>query len=482
MSEKPAYILKSLIIFLPLAFLISCRSKPDILLPPFFSENMVLQQRTDAPIWGWAEPGSTVSITTSWDGRRYEGRADSSGKWKIRVRTPEAGGPYSLTVGKAREKKIGNVMIGEVWLCAGQSNMEIPMSGYPSEPFHLADDAISRSANPLVRLYTVPRALHMREQSMTKPADWKTAEPGSVAGFSAVAYFFGKILSDRLKVPVGLVNISYGGSPAEAWMNEEALREFPEISLSGPGDSVQMNKLTPTAIHNAMMHPFEGFAIRGFIWYQGESNYERPGAYESIFPRLVSQFRKDFGQGDLPFYYCQIAPYDYTLLPPGHKEERYNSAYLRDAQRRSLPKIPNSGMAVLMDVGEEKLIHLNAKETVGERLSNMALAGTYGIGGIVHKSPAFDRMTVKGSEVTLYFRDAPKGLSSFGKPLTNFEMAGADRLWKPAAAVIEGDRVKLKSDEIRDPIAVRYAFRNYVKGDLFGQDGLPVSSFRTDDW
>lgn len=473
---------KHALVALCLLLLAGCRRGPDILLPPFFSDNMVLQQQTEAPIWGWAKPGTTVRITTSWDKRSHTGLADSLGRWKIRVRTPAAGGPYSLVVGQSRERRIENVMIGEVWLCSGQSNMEIPMKGYPDEPLHQNDEAVSRSSEPMIRLYTVPRALHLRKQDLAKGAGWEQADPGSVAGYSAIAYYFGRMLHDRLKVPIGLVNISYGGSPAEAWMSEEALREFPEVRIPPPGDSAHMNKLTPTAIYNAMLHPFAGFAIKGCIWYQGESNYERPGSYERIFRALVTQWRNEFGRGEFPFYYCQIAPYDYTLLPPHHQEERYNSAYLRDAQRSALGKIPNSGMAVLMDLGEEKNIHLQEKNTIGKRLADMALARTYGIPGIAHKSPAFERMSVDGNAVTLYFSDAPGGLSSKGKPLTLFEVAGSDRVWRQADAVITGDRVMLTSKEVGRPVAVRYAFRNFVRAELFSAEGLPVSSFRTDDW
>jgi sialate O-acetylesterase len=285
-----------------------------------------------------------------------------------------------------------------------------------------------------------------------------------------------------LHVPIGLISDCYGGSSAEAWMDPEGLKDFPEIKIPAKTDSIKAVSRTPTTLYNGMLNPVIGYGIKGCIWYQGESNYDHPDQYEKLFPAMVKRWRQLWQQGDFPFYYVQIAPYDYTQLPPYNAGGKYNSAYLRDAQRKSLNTITNSGMAVLLDVGEQATIHPPRKEQAGTRLAYLALAQTYGIKGFDYASPLYKAMSMEGSRAIIRFEHAENGLTSWTKPLQYFEIAGKDKTFYPAQAIIAGSTVVVSSPLVKEPVAVRYAFKDFVTGDLFGTNGLPASSFRTDDW
>lgn len=447
-----------------------------------FTDHMVLQQQTAVAIWGWAKAGSDVSVVPSWDKRKYSVKAAADGKWKIRVNTPKAGGPYEISISDGKALVLKDILIGEVWFCGGQSNMEMPMKGFKGQPIIGSNEAILKAANPKIRLYTVPRSSVTERQNNTKTSEWKAAAPETVANFSATAYYFGRLLSEMLQVPVGLINDSYGGSSIEAWMSPEQLRLFPEVKIPAKTDIIKEVSRTPTTLYNGMLYPVIGFGIRGAIWYQGESNYDRAERYEELFPAMVKAWREAWGIGEFPFYYAQIAPYNYAQLPPYRTGGKFSSAFIRDAQRKSLAKIPVSGMAVLMDIGEENSIHPANKEQGGTRLAYLALGNTYGIKGFSYASPAYESMSVKDNTVVLKFQHVANGLTSFGKSLTLFEIAGADRKFYPATAKISGSSVTVSADQVKNPVAVRYAFKDFVTGDLFGTDALPVSSFRTDDW
>jgi sialate O-acetylesterase len=453
-----------------------------IILPSFFGDNMVLQQKTDAAIWGSAKANSTVQVITSWNKKKYSVKTDPAGKWNIKIATPVAGGPYDITISDGDPVTLHNVLIGEVWLCSGQSNMEMPMKGFRDQPVLGSNDAIFNSANEQIRLYIVPRSVKTQPQDTSKNSAWKIAQPETVSNFSATAYYFGRILQQQLKIPIGLVNISYGGSPAEAFMSAASLKEFPEIKIPSQADSAKVNNKVATTLYNGMLHPFIGFTIRGCIWYQGETNYDRPDQYEKLFPAMVKEWREEFGQGDFPFYFAEIAPYNYAQAPPYNSGGKYNSAFLRDAQRKAVIKIPNSGMVVLLDIGEEYSIHPRDKETGGKRFAYMALAKTYAKSGFAYTSPSFDSLLVNGGIATIKFKDAPNGLTTFGKPLLNFEIAGIDKAFHPAKAVITRTGLLVSSPDVSNPVAVRYAFKDFVVGELFSTEGFPVSSFRTDDW
>lgn len=468
--------------FLAFLFFMATSSIATVKLPYFFSDNMVLQQNTQAGIWGWATPGKNIKITASWNKKEYALRANDAGKWKGALETPAAGGPYSITISDGNAITLQNVMIGEVWLCSGQSNMEMPMKGFKDQPVLGANDAVFNSRNNMLRIYTTPRSIKLAAQDTSKKSAWAEASPEGINNFSATAYYFGRILQQKLGVPVGLVHISYGGSSAEAWMSEDDVKKIPELILPKAADSTKLNVRTPTVLYNGMLKSFIGYTFKGCIWYQGESNRENPDLYEKVFPAMVAEWRREFGLGDFPFYYAQIAPYSYALLPNNPNFIKSNSAYLRDVQRKSVNTIANSGMIVLMDIGEESSIHPANKEIGGKRFAMMALAKTYGFKGFASESPVLDSLIIKGSVATLKFKNAGNGLSTFGKPLVNFEIAGEDKNFKPAKAIIRGGNIVVSSPDVAAPVAVRYAFKDFVVGEVFNTEGFPLSSFRTDNW
>ncbi len=447
-----------------------------------FTDHMVLQQQADVAIWGWANSNSQVTLISSWNKKKYTVKADESGKWKLKIVTPKAGGPYEITISDGKAITLKDVLIGEVWFCGGQSNMEMPMKGYKSQPILGSNEVILKSKNSQIRVYTVPRSSITERQDNSKPSDWKVAGPESVANFSATAYYFGKLLSEMLNVPVGLINDSYGGSSIEAWMSPDLLKSFPEVKIPAKTDVIKEVSRTPTTLYNGMLYPVMGYGIKGAIWYQGESNREHPDQYEQLFPAMVKEWRNVWGMGEFPFYYAQIAPFVYVKPEEMVAAGKLNSAYIRDAQRKSLTKISNSGMAVLMDIGESYNIHPADKEKGGHRLAYLALGNTYGIKGFSYASPTYESISVKDGMATIRFTNVPNGLTSFGKTLEQFEIAGADQVFHPAKAVIKGSVVMVSAEAVTVPVAVRYAFKDFVVGDLFGNEGLPVSSFRTDDW
>ena len=457
-------------------------SGAKIILPSFFSDNMVLQQKTEAAIWGWAKANSTVQLTSSWNKKKYTVQSDQAGKWKLKISTPAGGGPYELTISDGEAITIHNILIGEVWFCSGQSNMEMPMKGYRDQPIKGSNDAIFNSTNDWIRVYNVPRAVEKFLKDTTKTSFWKSASPENISNFSATAYFFARILQQQLKVPVALINDSYGGTPAEAFMSIEALKAFPEIKIHTATDTFRLTNRSPTALYNGMIHPIAGYTIKGCLWYQGEANYDRPDQYEKLFPAMVAQWRNEWQQGDFPFYFAQIAPFNYASFSAANRPEKMNSAYMRDAQRKSLNAIPQSGMVVLMDNGEENSIHPADKETVGKRFAYLALADAYQLKGFAYQSPSYDSLLVTGNIATVKFKNAPNGLTSYGKPLSQFEIAGADKVFRPATATIRNGTIILSSPLVPAPVAVRYAFKDFVIGELFSTEGFPVSSFRTDGW
>ncbi len=462
----------TLMLFL-IAFTLSLSA--EIKLPSIFGDNMVLQQQTNAAIWGKATPNSTISVRASWNNRSVTTRADSEGRWKLKVPTPAAGGPYTVIISDGKPVTLRNVMIGEVWVCSGQSNMEMPMKGYRNQPITGSNEFIATSANNSIRLITVPRVT-----SLTPLDDfngsWKTCEPGNVAEFSATAYFFGLMLNNALNVPVGLICTSWGGTRIEPWISEDGHKNFDWVKL--PDKTQKPDNLsaqTPTVLFNAMINPLVGYGIRGAIWYQGESNRNEPVQYQKLMPGLADNWRSVWDIGVFPLYYVQIAPFDYG--PTG-----LNSAFLREAQLKAVKDGTNMGMACIMDTGEKDNIHPADKKAAGDRLAYLALAKTYGMQGFACEGPLLKEMAVEGPLVKLTFDNAPNGLTSFGKELSNFEVAGANKRFYPATAFITNSGVTLFSPVVNEPAAVRYAFKDFVIGDLFNIEGLPASSFRTDDW
>ena len=636
--------------------------RADVKLPAQFGDHMVLQQKKSVPVWGWAEPGETVEVKGDWKDKSVSTKADAEGKWQVKIRTPKAGGPYTLTVTGNNEIVISDVLVGEVWICSGQSNMEMGVGLVNN-----AAEEIAAANYPNIRLFDVDHAISAVPLDNVK-GSWVRCSPetvgdhGSWGGFSAAGYFFGRKLHKELDVPVGLIATNWGGTVSEAWTSEEALKPFeyfnvplenindmannqdkllaryenaivewekelavadegsregwqgqgfddsgwkemvqpqkwsqsntelkdmdgivwfrlnvdlpaamaksdlemnlgpiddcdtlwvngkhivttleqwyiprvytipasalkegentiavriidtggdggfdsgsPEdmrigladakvedcVLLSGawkykvseckmpriPQSGLNFNQNSPTALYNGMLAPLMPYGIAGAIWYQGESNRYDPMLYRDIFPAMITNWRDDWGQGKFPFYFVQIAPFQYF--------DNNSSAALREAQAMTLDKLDNVGMAVTMDIGEERDIHPRDKFNVGERLARIALAKTYKQKKVCYSGPIYKSMKVKGDTIVLSFDHVCDGLVAKDGPLTDFVIAGEDKQFVKATAVIDGKKIVVSSPEVAKPVAVRYGWVEWCQPNLFNSDGLPASSFRTDGW
>jgi len=350
----------------------------------------------------------------------------------------------------------------------------MPVKGYMSQPVLGSNEAIATSSNPAIRLFTVKKASNLLPQD-DFTGSWKNCEPENVSEFSATAYFFGLMLNKALKVPIGLINTSWGGTRIEPWISEDGFKRFDFVKLPDKNQQGTLSQQTPTVLFNAMINPMVGYGIKGAIWYQGESNRNEANQYFQLLPGMVENWRALWGIGDFPFYYVQIAPFDYG--PSG-----LNSAFLREAQLKASTAIPGIGMACIMDIGEKDIIHPANKKAGSDRLAYLALVNTYGKTGYAASGPILKEMTVSGQVVKLTFNNAVNGLTSYGKELACFEVAGANKRFYPAKAFIIGGGITLICPNVAEPVAVRYAFKDFIVGDLFNTEGLPASSFRTDTW
>lgn len=632
----------------------------QVKLPAIFGDNMVLQQKSDVAVWGWADAGEKMEVLGSWMKKAETVKTGNDGKWQVKIKTPSAGGPYTLTIKGSSTITLQNILIGEVWVCSGQSNMEWPLQMTNNAKFE-----ISTASHNKIRLFTVDRVKSAQPKDDCS-GQWQVCSPDTIARFSAVGYFFGRQLLQKLDVPIGLINSSWGGTPAEAWTSEMTLVKFnteyapiiqkfqnlqpvdpaiakerkdklfaqweqqvaqvdpgtkenwqdpkldtadwKEIELPNPWDNIpelanldgivwfrritnlppswakidlelhlgpiddadtvwvngiridstggytierkytipasalrvgpnliavrvvdsgygggfrgkeeqmrigpvgadvqtwatvaatwkykismpkfevpwppsgnfdDFNHYIPTGLYNAMVLPLTPFQIAGVIWYQGESNAGRPAEYAKLFPLMVQDWRKAWGIGDFPFYWVQIAPYEHGNSKGAH------SAFFRDTQTKCLKTIKNSGIAVIMDIGVEKDVHPRNKQDVGKRLALVALAKTYGQKDIAYSGPMYKKMKVEGQKIRLYFDNIYGGLMATDGQLSDFIIAGADRKFVPAEAVIDGDTIVVSSPQVEKPAAVRYGWTNWVMGTLFNKEGLPASSFRTDNW
>lgn len=453
----------------------------EVKLPAIISSNMVLQRNTTVKLWGWADAGEKITIKTSWLEEEFNIEANNYGNWSVDVKTTNSKAPQTISV-KSNDSDITleNILFGEVWLCSGQSNMQQPLRGYNGQPTFGSAMAVATSDNPDLRLFTVDRAGSKTPvNDVDKFTAWEQASPENVLGFSAVAYFFGKQLQEILDVPVGLIHTSWGGSSVQAWISKEVMSSYQEVNLDDVDITEGTNHI-PTALFNAMIYPLTSFTIKGVLWYQGESNRNEPDNYKELFPAMVKDWRTRWGIGDFPFYYVQIAPYYYRNNDAFQTVA--NSAFIREAQLECLDLIPNSGIAITMDIGKEFSIHPPEKKEVADRLLFNALNQTYGFETIDHASPMYESLEIKDGGIVLNFKNAETGLYSYDG-LQDFEIAGEDKVFYPAnAKILNGRQVLVKSIDVANPVAVRYAWRNWVKGTLFDTNLLPAPSFRTDKW
>ncbi len=442
-------------------------------------DNMVLQQNSKIKIWGKSTAGHTIKVSASWSAdANANAVANQYGDWLVTLPTIAAGGPYQITISDAKEKmKLNNLLLGEVWLCSGQSNMEMVIAGMFGGVIKDADEIINDADNNNIRVFTVTRNSVPTLQD-TCSGSWKIANSENVGNFSAVAYLYAKQLEHKLNVPIGIISTSFGGSKIEAWMSKEKLANYPEPlkEASQPKTAIQ-NKASQ--LFNGMINPVLNYTIKGAIWYQGESNIVNYKDYPDLMVGLVSDWRSRFGVGDFPFYFVEIAPYWYN------NSSAFGAALQRGQQQKAALLIPNSGIVSTVDIGEEKCIHPADKATVAKRLAYLALSETYQKKGYNVKSPTYKSVAFKDSVATVTLDNAVSGMTSFGKVVDGFEVAGADSIYHKATATINRKlQIEVVSSQVKNPVAVRYAFRNYfeTRGWFYNAANLPLPPFRTDNW
>ncbi len=439
-------------------------------LPHLFGDHMVVQRDRPLPIWGWSNPGS--SVTVQFGTAQQTATAADDGTWRVELPPQPAGGPRQLVVQSGDQKlAFSDVWTGEVWICSGQSNMQWGLKQSAG-----GAEEIQAASHPRLRLFRVPM------QWSDEPKDdcegsWQVCTPESVADFSAVAYYFGKRISQELNLPVGLVGTYFGGTPAEAWTSPAALdgrAEFHDLWESTKNDAnPQCHRC---ALFNAMIHPIVPFAMRGAIWYQGEGNVGRAKQYASLFPTMIRDWRRMWRQGDFPFYFVQLAPFRYGGTDPAACAE------LWEAQTQTL-QLPNTGMAVTIDIGDFKDIHPANKRDVGDRLARWALSRTYGRRGMVPSGPLYHSHQIEGSQVRIFLDYVGAGLvTRDGKRPKEFTIAGPDGNFAPAEATIEGNTIVVSSPQVPQPTAVRFAWNDTAAPNLMNRNGLPAGPFRTDSF
>ncbi len=447
-------------------------------LPSLMGDGMVLQQQSQVNIWGWADPGKKVTVATSWDENSYAAMAADDGSWIVKVKTPAWGGPYTIDISDGEPVTLKNVMIGEVWVCSGQSNMQYRVRGSINQHMeNTAETVLSSGKYPQIRSFWVKSARAL-EPKQDCAGEWEVSSPQCVGMFSAVAYFFARHLTDALGgVPVGIITASYGGSRIESWIDRPTLDKLPPF----PRDSIRLDNPrpqdVPTLFYYGMIAPLTNYTARGFIWYQGESSRSHYKLYPQMQAAMVNLWREKWGNPEMPFYYVQIAPYGYKEGTP--------AALFMEAQVKAQSLIPHSGIVGTTDVGEEKCGHPGRKEPVGQRLALLALSKTYGMSEIPPTGPIYKSVVFEKGKAIVSFDNATQGVGKMLMPLEGFEIAGADRKFYPAEARVVNRKqmVEVWSDQVPEPVAVRYAFRGYVKGaNLKNHYGQPVFPFRTDDW
>ena len=437
----------------------------NVTLPSFFSDNMVLQRNATVKIWGWANPNEEIVLQTGWDNKKYTVKTGNQATWELLVATPQAGGPYNITIKGYNEVSIKNVLIGEVWLCSGQSNMEMPASWGIKD----GDEEVKKANFPNIRLLLISKSTALTPQNNII-AEWTECTPETMKNFSAAAYFFGKRLQEELKgIPIGLIQSAWGGTPAEVWIPETTVQANTVVKEAASKlQSFEWGPKEPGRTFNSMVAPLVGFKMAGVIWYQGESNVGSR-VYEQTFETLIGSWRQ-LWKDDFPFYFVQIAPYTDAGL--------YDGVIIRDAQRRTL-QVPKTAMVVTSDISTTDDIHPKDKKTVGIRLANLALANSYKTNSDLVNGPLYQKMQVDKSTVTVFF-DYADGLFFKDKNDKQFEVAGADGTFFPADAKIKNNMVMLQSMQVRQPTKVRFAWKSGAQSDLFNKAGLPASSFITE--
>ena len=445
----------------------SYRLAAEVRLPSILGSHMVLQQKSEVNLWGWCAPAEKILVKTSWDTTRYVTTGTSGAKWMVKIKTPSAGGPFTITIND--KTVLEDVMIGEVWVCSGQSNMEY--SG--DQKLKQSLDEAPNAGNQKIRFFYVPKNTSDYPQEDVR-ASWKVCSPEEMIHFSAIGYFFGKKIQNDLNVPVGLINSNWGGTPAEVWTPKDVIEK--ELVLKEA--SLKLNPapwwpITPGASYQAMIAPLTKFRIAGVIWYQGESNTQNYQTYSRLMTKMIGSWREAWGFS-FPFYYVQIAPFAYG---------NYNVCALLREQQTACLTIPKTGMVIVHDlVDDVNNIHPVKKMEVADRLANLALADNYGVKGLIYKYPMYKGMIIEKNRIRILFDNVEHGLKATAKDLNDFYIAGADQKFLFASARIEGNTIVVWNKAVKEPVAVRFGFSNTSIPNLFSKEGMPVNIFRTDQW
>lgn len=441
-----------------------------ITLPAVFSDNMVLQQNSEVAIWGWADAGETVKIVASWDNTdTIKVKTSNTAAWETTLKTIGAGGPHSILILGSSRVELKNVMLGEVWICSGQSNMEWSVN----HKILNGEEEAAKANHPDIRIFHVLKIGAEFPQQHCHAA-WTVCTPETMRATSAVGYFFARELQQKLNVPVGIIVSAWGGTPAEVWIEKNRIEGDPDLNAHKYLEDWEWWPKTPGALYNSMIYPMVPFGIAGAIWYQGESNCSNYPVYARLLKTLIENWRHDFNR-EFPFYLVQIAPYNYG--------EQGTSEYLREQQDIAARTIPNTGMVVVSDLVDNiDDIHPLNKVDVGKRLAHYALAETYKQPVGAWKSPVYQDMQVEKNKVIVSFGNVISGLKSTGKFPEKFMIAGADQNFYPASAKIEGNSVVLSAKPVKKPVAVRFCFDDTSMPDVFSNEGLPLAPFRTDNW
>ena len=460
---------------------------------------MVVQQKMPVKVWGWTKPGQEVTVTLA--GKSANGKAGDDGRFDVAIPAVDAGGPYTLEIKADETRTIKDVLVGEVWICSGQSNMQWNVANSTD-----ADLERLAAKHPNIRMINFPQ-VGSQEPILTHDRQWMECTPDTVSGFSAVGYFFARQLNDTIDVPIGMINNAWGGSACEAWINRDVLnadpqyapmmerwtgleKQYADLSVKSDLNDDEKKVLKnlknqmggnsrPGNIYNGVLKSHLGYTIRGAIWYQGESNAGRAYQYRELFPLMISNWRQEWGQGDFPFYWVQLA--DFYDEKPEPTESAW--AELREAQTMTMAKLPHTGEAVIIDIGEGKDIHPKNKVDVGRRLARWALANEYSV-VVPYHSPQYKSMEKLGEKIVLTFDHADGGWRPFDvKQPVGFAVAGEDKkfVWADATILPDG-RIEVSSSVVANPVAVRYACADNPVCNMFTTAGLPMTPFRTDDW
>ncbi len=510
---KPGFSKSLSVLFLGAVLLHSTlpETRAEVKLATLFGDHMVLQRGIEIPVWGWADQGEKVTL--SLNGQMVSVKPDKNGKWIARLAPMDAGGPYEMNIQGENKIIFKDILIGDVWLCGGQSNMEMPVKGWPGQPVLNSGREIQEANYPNIRLITVDRKISFRPMENIESSGWASAIGTNIADFSAVGYFFGKKVHQDQDIPVGLISVNWGGTVCETWTSAESLKEDPDFGqiideMDKPEQTVddyteEISKQydqwlqnvknndeglkkrilgpnsRPTLLFNGMLHPLIPFGIKGAIWYQGEANASRAYQYRRLFPLMINDWRKHWNQGDFPFLFVQLA----SFKPVNENPVESDWAELREAQLMAL-SLRNTGMAVAIDIGEANSIHPANKEEVGRRLALAAKKNVYKQ-NVVYSGPIYQSMEVAGNEIRITFSQTGSGLVAKDKYgyLRGFIIAGEDRTFHWAKARVEGNSVIVYHPSIQHPVAVRYAWSdNPDDANLNNREGLPASPFRTDNW